>query len=512
MSSNLKITRIMRKIILSFISVLFSLNIAAKPRVVVGITVEDLRYDCLQLFWDGFSTGGFKKLATEGMQCVSARYPFAATDAAADLAALSTSSTAFVNGIVDGEVYDREQKKYKLAVYDASVSAVGENRTFSAANLQSPTFADRLFERNYGLSKVFSAAVSPETAILQSGHSGECYWVNNITGKWASSSYYMDALPVWVSEFTDLGTSCSKKWMPMYPASYYVTYEKGQMPFAYELKAACNGLKFYENMATTPYANDFVCDFVLKAIDEEKIGSDLITDALLIGLSAKPFFMQEGRNMSMELEDAYMRLDKCIERLIMKLNGKFGKDGYLLYVVGTRSSMGEMPPAPISKNLQWKEFGTDRYAALLNSYLKGIYGVDGLVEKFGRGNIYLKHKLIEDNNLSLQAVQNTTVEFLFMTRGVLLAATASDLNAAACRGEVPAMAFNRQVSGDVLYTLMPMYYEADLHERTTGYCAHKDLPVPLFLYGSGIDAGKDGNLRDVAKLGILLEWMIGYKD
>lgn len=509
MSSNLKITRIMRKIILSFISVLFSLNIAAKPKVVVGITVEDLRYDCLQLFWDGFSTGGFKKLAAEGMQCVSARYPFAATDAAADLAALSTSSTAFVNGIVDGEVYDREQKEYKLAVYDASVSAVGENRTFSAANLQSPTFADRLFERNYGLSKVFSAAVSPETAILQSGHSGECYWVNNITGKWASSSYYMDALPVWVSEFTDLGTSCSKKWMPMYPASYYTTYKKGEIPFAYELKAACNGLDFYDNMATTPYANDFVCDFVLKAIDEEKIGADLITDALFVGLSAKPFFMQEGKNLSMELEDAYIRLDKCIERLLMKLEIKFGKDGFLLYVAGTRSAMGEMPPALVSKNLQWQEFGTDRYAALLNSYLKGIYGIDGMVAKFARGNVFLNHKIIEDNNLRLADVQGTVTEFLFMTRGVLSAATAVELSEASCRGEKTGIAFNRHVSGDVLYTLLPMYYEADIHRKTTGFCAHKDMPVPLFLYGEGIDAEKNRTLQDMTKLGVLLEWISG---
>ncbi len=499
----------MRKIFSVFAFVLLALPIAAKPKVVVGITIEDLRYDCLQLFWDGFSTGGFKKLAAGGTQFVSARYPFSATDKAADLAALSTSAMPFVNGVVSGEYYDRSTRKYVSAVEDRQVSPVGESRGFSGRCLQTPTFADRLFERNYGLSKIFSAAVSPETAVLQSGHCGDCYWINNLTGKWATSSYYAGNLPEWVAAFDDLGTSCSKKWMPMYPASYYTTYKKGEFPFAYELKAACNGLDFYDNMATTPYANDFVCDFVLKAIDEEKIGADLITDALFVGLSAKPFFMQEGKNLSMELEDAYIRLDKCIERLLMKLEIKFGKDGFLLYVAGTRSAMGEMPPAPVSKNLQWQEFGTDRYAALLNSYLKGIYGIDGMVAKFARGNVFLNHKIIEDNNLRLADVQGTVTEFLFMTRGVLSAATAVELSEASCRGEKTGVAFNRHVSGDVLYTLLPMYYEADIHRKTTGFCAHKDMPVPLFLYGEGIDAEKNRTLQDMTKLGVLLEWISG---
>ncbi len=499
----------MIRIILTLFAALFTMQLAAKTRVVVGITIDGLRYDCLQLFWNGFGKGGFQKLDREGISVTTAQYDFNATDVAADVAAISTSAPAFINGIVASENYDRSTRKFKHALLDNSVEALGEDRSFSAAALLSPTFADRLFERNYGLSKVFSAAVSPEVAILQSGHCGSCYWINNLNGKWASSTYYVKKLPDWVEKYQDLGSYCSKRWSPLYPASYYASYRKGQMGFSYSLAEACNGLQFYENIATSPFANDFVCDFVLDAVNNEKIGADLITDVLLIGLSANPFYMKADQSFSLELEDAYLRLDKCIERILTTLDNKFGKDGYVVYVVGTRTKMDDLPPKPASKNLEWNEFRTDRYAALLNSYLKAIYGVEGLVEKFARGNIYLNHKSIESNKLNLKDVQKTSEEFMFMTNGVLEVATAYDLVAEACHGRMSALPFNRQVSGDVLYSLMPLYYEIDLNKKTTGYYANKNMPVPLFLYGGGITPETNCNIDNINKLGVWLEWLIG---
>lgn len=501
----------LKSMFLAAMSLLPALS-AAQVKIVVGITVEDLRSEYLQLFWNEFSDGGFKRLAREGTSYSAASYSFRKSDAAADYAELSTSASPFENGIAAAEYYDRGKKMYLSVLADAAVKPLGGDRALSAAGLGAPTLSDRLFERSYGLSKIVSVAPAPEAAILQNGHCGRSYWVNNYAGTWESSSYYGDALPGWVTELntkTELGKYCEDGWQPLYPAGYYYAARGGSRGFDHKLKSEAAGLKYYERLMTTPFVNDFVCDFALEALSGERMGTDLITDLLLVGFTARPYFATEGSRMTMELEDAYLRLDKTLERLLSALKARFGDSEILVYLAGVRSSGSDARPEFINKNLKWKAFGTDRYYALLNSYLKGIYGRENLVEKLSLGNVYLNHKTIADAGLNLIDVQRTAADFMLLTEGVKTVATAADISRVYSSGLSPGIAFSRERSGDVVYTLQTNYYEEDVRKQFTGYAMEFQYPVPVYVYGRNVIPGQriDEDFS-IAEVGAVVERMM----
>ncbi|HPG55644.1 MAG TPA: alkaline phosphatase family protein [Candidatus Enterocola sp.] len=457
-----------------------------RPRIVVGITIDGLRSDYLSLFWNSLSKGGFKRLAEQGAVFPNVRYSYQSADASVDVASFATGAEPYIHGIVGDSKFDRKLSRQVKSASDASVIGLSDTRTLSAKNLQCTSLADELQEASINGSKIVSVGIDPTKAILQLGHVGNCFWMNNISGNWASSNYYMTSLPEWVQNINNkktIDTYLSKTWETMYPAGYYVSAStNGGSGFKYEVRAACNGLHLYDNFATTPFANDYLCDFALEAIEQLKMGKDMIPDLMLLQFSAQPFFLKAEFGLSMELEDAYLRLDKNLQWLFENLDNKFGKDNVLIYLTTTRTD-DAMKTTRMNPNVPGKSFNVDRYLALLNSYLMANYGQFKWVLSCGRGNIYLNRELIEEKGLNLKDVQNKAVEFFYLIPGVVNVATSFDLEQAYFASGSLRYAYYRESSGDLLYTLSPGWYEVDINNRPNGYKSNSSQTVPLYFYG-----------------------------
>ena len=160
-----------------------------------------------------------------------------------------------------------------------------------------------------------SIAINPTVATLQVGHSGLALWMDKKTGRWTTSSYYETALPSWAGKTAD--DYLNKRWEPLHLAAlYYAAPRVRNKNFVYDLNQFCYGSAKYEQFATTPYANDMVVDLAMEAVQNYAIGKDLQTDMLLLQFSLQPLFTQQTDGLTLELEDAYLRLDKELETLL----------------------------------------------------------------------------------------------------------------------------------------------------------------------------------------------------
>lgn len=462
-----------------------------KPALVVGIQVSGLREDYLNMFMDELGTQGFKRLMSEGTTYNNLRYPYHYAGISADEASLSTGATPYSHGICTNAFYNAKSSKMQPFMLDNAVEAVNGNENYSAASLICTTVADELNEYTFGRAKIYSIAYNAENAVYSVGHSGTPLWIDKKTGNWTSSSYYTSALPECavthgVENFID------KDWEPLLPAGYYTAAGYGAKGFKYKLKEACNGGKIYNNFATTPYANSMITDMALKTIDSEKLGKDIYPDLLYINYCLQNFYLNDNESLTIELEDSYLRLDKELASLIDALDKRFKKENVVVYLVSDRSNK---PTKPYNSRIIHKEFNSQRYAALLNSYLMAHYGKYKWVQACYDGNIYLDRKMAEDKKVSFKELQDKAIEFFSTIPGVehiwpsyLLKTINHNFS------------YHPQNAGDLIYSLQVGYYEVDSKGKKTDFYNKLNQPVMLFFWGTGIENKKISDSKSVLSL------------
>lgn len=463
----------MRKRILILLLSLCGVAVAvAAPKLIVTISVEDMNGEYLKQFGHEFTQNGFRRL-TSGEKYEKVEFDYITADYTADIATLYTGNNPCFHGVIGKKHYSTTDNKEIPTLTDG-------NKIFST------TVADRLNETSYGISKIVSIAADSTIAMIMAGHSGTPVYMNNLTGVWSTSSYYNDALPEWLSAYNDgnpTETYLDKEWENLQPAAYYVmTARKGGVGFRYSVRGVCNGLRLYDNFTTTPMCNDLICDLALKTVDGEKMGNDLVPDLLMINFSLKKFFLKSDDPYSLELEDAYLRLDKTLARLVENLENKVGKDNIVILLTGSRT--GEInTTSGMNPKIKYESFNIDRYMALLNSYLMAHFGQKRWVLYVGRGNIYLNHNEIEKSGLNLKDVQEKAMEFFYLIPGVQNLCTSYQMESAFYTTGVLRYAYYRNLSGDLLYSLMPRWYEVDIKNIPNGYFSSYTTYIPAWIYG-----------------------------
>lgn len=451
----------------------------SSPKLVVGINVDGLNTDYLSLFWHELSDGGFKRLTAEGTHCESFDYGYQYAGQATDLATLYTGTLPYLHGIAGDTYFDRKHAKSITITQDTKVHSFGLEVPHSAHRLQATTFADELNEDSQGRAQIVSIAIDPTTAVLQVGHSGLALWLDKQTGRWTTSSYYDTALPSWAGKTAD--DYLHKRWEPLHlSALYYAAAKAKSKSFMYDLDKFCYGSSKYEQFATTPFANEMVADLAMETFQSYAMGKDLQTDLLLLQFSLQPLYNQSAGLLTLELEDAYLRLDKQLAVLLDFLDKRFGKNEVLVFLTNTR----KMPlTKPYNERIPSKSFCTYRYMALLNSYLMAHYGSYNWVQGSWNGNVYLNRQLINEQNKDLRQVQQTAVDFFSTIPGVMNVSTSYQLNAAFVGAQRLRYAFHANSSGDLLFSLLPGWYEVDKNEKPTGFVAHYNGVGKLYLWG-----------------------------
>jgi Type I phosphodiesterase / nucleotide pyrophosphatase len=476
-----------------------------KPQLIVGITVSGMQYDYLSVYWDKFSEGGFRKMATNGANCKNARYNYLITDPSAGFASIATGTRPSEHGIVSDYWYNRLSNEIVNSIEDVEQTTVGGSYgsgNYSPRALHSRTFSDEMRIKSRFESRSIGISMDPQAAVMMSGHTATgAYWLDPEHGTWITSSFYMDSLPGWLNEFNlknyrDL--YLDRSWEPLRPIADYEEsmldnnpYEsgiKGQITFPYDLakiSAAGKDKKDYTLLMTTPWGNTFTKDMAIAAIINEELGQRGTTDIINIGFNATKYLATYYSTWSVETEDMYLRLDEDIAHLLNFLDEQIGMENVLVYL--TADNAIAVDPRYLSASRIPSGFFNYRTSvSLLKSYLNAIYGRGEWVTFYYAQQIYLNRQLIEDSNLSLEEVQDRVARFMVQMRGVSNAVQAYVLkqnNFTEGMLRKIQNSYYPKRSGDVILYLTPGWVE---HSNVTGstftefrYSPH----VPLIFYG-----------------------------
>lgn len=474
-----------------------------KPKVVVGIVVEQMRYDYLTRYWDTFGEDGFKKLAVYGANCQNTHLNYAVTQISPGYASISTGAEPSEHGIVSDYWYVPLTGKKTSSTDDDKVKAVGMKASkgaFSPIQMLAPTFSDQIKLANKGKSKVISLALNPQGAILSGGFSANAaYWFDTESGNWVSSSYYVNQLPDWVEQFNNREYAklyMSRTWSLLLPYENYTAsdgdtsvYEYGingiYKTFPYVYQDIQKTVKNYELLLSVPEGNTLTTDFAVNALINEQLGSNHHTDFLFVNYCVTENIGKYYGPNAIETQDIYLRLDKEIAHLISVLEDNLGKNNVLIYLTST-SGVSEVPSYLTNNKLPAGIFKHHYITALLNSYIKALYSEGKWIIDFANQQIYLNRLLIEDSKISLQEMQDKVAAFIINSEAVAYSMGGVYLATQSYNDGLRKKmqnSYHPKRSGDIMIALKPGWlfdisYSTD---HSSGYAY--DTHVPLLWYG-----------------------------
>lgn len=485
-----------------------------KPKLIVEIVVEQMRYDYLMRYWEQYGEEGFKKLINEGTVCKNAKYDYLITTSSSGYATISTGTSPSNHGIIADNWYHRLKEKEISCVIDEKEKIIGanvvDNTGKSPLNLITSTWSDELQLSNFKQSKVIGISLKDYGAILSAGFlANGAYWYDTEDGKWISSTYYMDSVPQWVKDFNQKGMSdiyIGREWttlrvMSEYSASLndgssFETGFFGNTSFPYNLTLLKSQYSSYEILKYTPFGNTMTKDFALSALVEEELGKDDYTDFLSIGFCATGNISDLFGIRSVEIEDTYLRLDNEIAHLLLSLDELIGIENVLVFLTSDRGS-SDGPLFLNNINMQGSYFNSASAVSVLNSYLKPIYGYGEWVQYYHQNQIYLNQVLIEDSKLSLAEVQEKAASFMVQFTGIANAfSTMTLINNEFSDGifDMAQNSCNQERCGDILINFTPGWIEKNqddnfsLSAQISPY--NHIVHVPLIWYGWKIPAKK----------------------
>ena len=487
-----------------------SLSNDQRPKLVVGIVVDQMRYDYLTRFYDKFGDGGFKRLIRDGYNCKNNQFNYVPTYTGPGHASIYTGTTPKYHGIIGNGWYDKETKKAVYCAEDNLVQSVGTESTagqMSPRRLKSSTLADenKLFTQMRG--KTIGVSIKDRGAIFPSGFSADgAYWFHGASeGNWITSTYYMNDLPKWVKSFnkSEKALSYLKVWDTRYDINTYTEsgtdlnqfeggfYGKETATFPYDLASlnASNG--GYDILKSTPYGNSLTTDFAIAAIQGEALGQDNITDILTVSYSSTDYIGHNFGANSKEVEDTYIRLDEDLEKLLRYLDQKVGIGEYTLFLTSDHGAV-HVPSYLQSVKIAGGYLDATAMNQTFLSFMKEKYGAVDLVENVSNHQIFLNREKIASLKLDLEDVQEAIVDELIKYEFIDKAYTAKSMVNGSYTGGIEELiqnGYNQKRSGDIIMVYDPAVISYTKTGSTHGSGQNYDTHVPLLFYGKGINKG-----------------------
>lgn len=462
------------------------------PKLVVTLTIDQLRTDYMEAFSSLYGEKGFKRLMREGKVFRQAEFAFDGTDRASAIAAICTGTTPSMNGIIAERWLDAQTLRPVSCVDDSKFMGNYTSENTSPSQLLTSTFADELKIATRNGALVYAIAPFRDAAVLSAGHAGNgAFWLNSNTGKWCGTTYYGD-FPWWVSQYNDQQSPDFRikemEWSPLHPiTSYTFLPEWRTAPFKYKFEVERDNK--YRRMITSPMVNDEVNRLAVELLDKSIIGKDDMTDLLALTYYAGNYNHRSTQECAMEMQDTYARLDRSIANLLDILERKVGLQNVLLCITSTGYADPEGADVGIYR-IPGGEFYLNRCATLLNMYLMATYGEGQYVEGFYNQEIYLNHKLIENKQLNLAEIQEKSAEFLVQFSGVNKVYSAYHLLLGSWSPQIERIrnGFHRKRSGDLVIEVLPGWTIMQENSTDNRVVRAADVPAPLILLGRGIKA------------------------
>ena len=410
---------------------------AAAPKLVVGITVDQLNSDDMEHFAALYGNGGFKKLLREGVVYENAQYDFAPVNLASATTAIATGASPTDNGIIAERWISRETLRPVGCTFDKKFFV-------SPNNVKASTIGDEMKMASNGNSLVFSVAANQEAAVLQGGHAADgVFWIDEASRTWKTSAFYPRAAQTWLDAYQRMPKPETDK---------------------------NNG-----NQAT--------CQMALDCISDHVMGRDAYADLIFVTLSANNNTAESNPLLAREAN--YRELDRTLANLIQNIEQKVGKENVLFVLTATGRSESNLKEYA-KYNIPTGTFYINRTANLLNMYLNAIYGINRLVDGVLNNEIYLNKTILEQKRINLSEVLRHAREFLVQIAGVKQVYTADQLLLDNGFSPETRNAFNHAVSGDIVVKVAPgwrIYNEETKEEQLP---ATASLPFPIIIYGAGV--------------------------
>ena len=428
-------------------------------KLVLQITVDQLRGDAVSRFYDNFSKGGFRYFLDHGLHYTDAHYPYSDTETAPGHASLATGAVPAIHGIVSNDWLNPATGEFVYNTEDSRHSYIGldpkPNQGVSPRNLLSSTFGDELVLNSAGQSRAFGVSSKDRGAILPGGHAGKAFWYSNRTATMASSTYYYAAYPEWVERWNAADPASrliGQTWPLVYPKERYLARDYDDRP--YETDALGLGRTFPHPLPAreskyfpitlylTPMADTISLDFTKMLIDEEDIGQRGPVDYLAVSFSAPDVAGHLFGQASLEYEDAVLRTDRNIELLLQHIDDRVGLKNTLVVLSADHGGV-EAPEYAAARGLPAGRFPLDwiRSGELLNAPMKQRFGRDDLIAGHSHPYVYLDTAALADAGLESSEVEQFVADELVKVTGIRSAYTKTQIEA----GDMPDTPLARQV-------------------------------------------------------------------
>lgn len=474
-----------------------------RPKLVVGIVVDQMRYDYLYRFYDRYGEGGIKRLMNEGFNCRNNHYHYATTVTGPGHAHIYNGSVPAVSGIIGNDWHDRNNGQEMYVAGDSTVTIVGEGTPsagkMSPKNMLVTSITDQLRLSNEFQSKVVGVAIKDRGAILPAGHTGDAYWYDSRSGNWITSTFYKNELPKWVSDFNKLKLpeSYTKEiWTPLYDINSYAETEDDNQPYEASISGATKAVFPHKvtmgSIAQTPYGNYLTRDFAIATIEGENLGKGNATDFLAVSFSAPDYAGHAFGPHSKEIEDIYLRFDKDIELMLDYLDANIGEGEYTVFLTADHG-VADIPAFTKKHKIASGLFTGNEIRGLVDKTLMAKFGEGKWVESFDNYQMYLNHDLMATKKVTTEDIYKTLRPVLVRQEGIYDLLNLTDL----ANVTIPTFykekvinMYNPKRSGDLMTLVEPSWFVGYTKGTTHGTMWAYDTHVPLLWYGWGIKKGE----------------------
>tara|TARA_B110000971_G_scaffold184156_1_gene191829 strand:+ start:667 stop:2307 length:1641 start_codon:yes stop_codon:yes gene_type:complete len=509
-------------IIMSLFNCIHTKAQTKKPKLVVGIVIDQMRYDYLTRYAERYGEDGFNRILKNGFSLENAHYNFMPTYTAPGHASIFTGTTPSSHGIISNNWYDKSLKKSIYCVSDTNYKTIGNTGTVgekSPKRMLTTTISDQLHLAQNMQGKTIGVSIKDRAAILSAGHSANAaYWYDaGAKNQWITSSYYLEKLPNWVKKFNEQNKANSylnDTWNTLYDIKTYAQsraddnlFEKNlngqEKPvFPKDLKKLRNDNGDFDLIKTVPAGNTLTVDFAKAAIKGEKLGKTAFTDFLTVSFSATDYIGHRYGVAAVETEDTYLRLDKDLATFFNFLDAEVGKGNYTLFLTADHAAV-HVPSYLQSLKIPAHYLDIQGFKNYISVITQKYFNSKALIENISNYQIFLDKEKIESLGLDKNTVAQKLADEVVNFDNIYKAFSARTLQTTNFTDGIMNSlqnGYNQKFSGDVLMIPYPATLINGAKGTSHGSGYSYDTHVPLIFYGYGIKKGKSLKKYDITDI------------
>ncbi|HRE64282.1 MAG TPA: alkaline phosphatase family protein, partial [Ferruginibacter sp.] len=482
-----------------------------KPKLVIGVVIDQMRWDYLHRFDKMYGQGGFKRILSQGYSFENTLIPYTPTYTAVGHACVYTGGVPSTMGIVGNDWFEKTIDNRMYCTADSTVTGVGSTNAagkMSPKNLWATTVTDELRLSNNFKSKVIGISLKDRGAILPAGHSANAaYWYDDATGKWISSTYYFknDQLPKWVNDFnaTDpVAKYMAKDWNLLLPLSAYTQAENDDNEFennisgetspSFPHKLSKLTKTKYAAIRTTPHGTSMSFDLAKAALINEQMGKGEYTDFLALSISSTDYIGHTFGPNSLEIEDTYARLDRDLADFLNFLDMRIGRGNYLFFLTADHA-VAHNPGFLEQYQIPGGHFDDRKMKDEINAAIDSAYAIKDAIRYAYNYQFYLNDAVLENSGKNVEAIKAFIVKKLKQYPYVVHAVELENLAAFTMNETQKRMmsnGYNPKRSGDIQFTVKPQYFDGNKKGTTHGAWNPYDAHIPLLWFGWNIKPGE----------------------